>query len=255
MFTRHEAILKNKKVHGESQVYSLEIKDISPKDCGNGQYVVIHGDKKPIYLAIASSKNESYLKISQVLKSGAKNILSESQVDSHLEVDAPCGNEFKPAGEKVLLICAGSAESVMRNMYNNLTSEGKEVSVIYSAKRLEDLPFPKLIVRLNNNKQHYITLTEEKGTQFKSDRITEHLKTKDLDPETSVFVCGPVGFENDAVNMLLDKSHPAQNIHISHWGKILPVDSNSLVHRGFKIKENPPTEKANANELPQIKIA
>ncbi|KTD54688.1 dihydroorotate dehydrogenase electron transfer subunit [Legionella santicrucis] len=253
MFTRHEATLKNKKVHGESEVYSLEIKGVSPHDCGNGQYVVIHGDKRPIYLAIASSKEESYLKISQILKNGAKNILSESQVDSHLEIDAPCGNEFKPAGEKVLLICAGSAESVMRNLYNNLTLEGKDVSVFYSAKRLEDLPFPNFVVRLNNNNQHYITLTEEQLDRFKSGRITEHLKTKEIDPNTSVFVCGPVGFENDVVNMLLDKSHPAQNIHISHWGKILPVDSGTLAERGFKIKENSLTEKSDSDKLPQIR--
>ncbi|KTC83047.1 FAD-dependent oxidoreductase [Legionella cincinnatiensis] len=253
MFRRHEATLKNKKVRGESEVYSLEIEGVTPNDCGNGQYVVIHGDKKPIYLAIASSKNGSYLKISQILKNGAKNILSESQVDSHLEIDVPCGNEFKPVGEKVLLICAGSAESVMRNLYNNLTSEGKDVSVFYSAKRLEDLPFPNFVVRLNNNNQHYITLTEEKADQFKSGRITEHLKTKDIDPNTSVFVCGPVGFENDIVNILLDKSHPAQNIHISYWGKILPVDSDTLAARGFKIKENSLTEKEGFNESPQIK--
>ncbi|KTD59650.1 dihydroorotate dehydrogenase electron transfer subunit [Legionella sainthelensi] len=252
MFTRHDATLKNKKVHGESEVYSLEIEGVSPNDCGNGQYVVIHGDKKPIYLAIASSKNESYLKISQALKNGAKNILSESQVNSHLEIDAPCGNEFKPAGEKVLLICAGSAESVMRNLYNNLIFEGKDVSVFYSAKCLEDLPFPNFVVRLNNNRQHYITLTEEKVDQFKSGRITEHLKTKDIDPGTSVFVCGPVGFENDIVNLLLDKSHPAQNIHISYWGKILPVNSDILAKRGFKMKESTLTENVNINESMQI---
>jgi NAD(P)H-flavin reductase len=253
MLSRHEAILRKKKVHGESQVYSFEIKDVSPKDCKSGQYMVIHGDQKPIYLAIASGQNDSYIKISQVLKGGSKNILTESQIDANLAVDVPCGNEFKPAGKKVLLVCAGSAESVMRNMYRNLTSEGHEVSVIYSAKRLEDLPFPKLVAKLNDDKQHYITLTEEKENRFKSGRITEHLKTKDIDLETSVFVCGPVGFENDVVNILLDKSHPAQNINISHWGKILPVDSANLAQRGFKIKqEKHAAEKANSEELTQI---
>lgn len=254
MFTHHEVTLKDKKVHGESQVYSLEVKDVLPKDCGNGQYVVIHGDKKPIYLAIASSKNESYIKISQVLKGGSKNILSESKIDSHLEIDVPCGNEFKPEGKKVMLICAGSAESVMRNMYNNLISEGKEVSVIYSAKCLKDLPFPKLVKRLNNDNQHYIALTEEKGIEFKSGRITEHLKSRDIDPETSVFVCGPVGFENDAVNILLDKSHPAQNINISYWGKILPVNSANLAQRGFKIKEEKTEVQINLEQVSKMDI-
>ncbi|WP_058387340.1 hypothetical protein [Legionella cherrii] len=237
LMVHQKATIKEKKTHGESEVYSLEVNGLSPKDCGNGQYMVIHGSSKPIYLAIASAKNDSYIKISQVLKQGAKNCLSESLVDSDLEVDAPCGNEFKPTGQKVLLICAGSAESVMRNMYKNLTSEGKEVSIIYSAKQLEDLPFPKLILKLNQDERHYISFTAEQGNQFKSGRISEHLKTKDIDPETSIFVCGPVGFENDVVNILLSKSHSAQNIHLSHWGKIIPVDSSCLEQRGFKIPQ------------------
>lgn len=234
MGLHHQATIKEKRTHGDSEVYSLEVQGVNPKDCGNGQYVVVHGGNKPIYLAIASAKSDSYIKISQVLKKGAKNCLSESLIDSHLDIDAPCGNEFKPTGQKVLLICAGSAESVMRNMYKNLICEGKEVAVIYSAKQLADLPFPKLVLKLNQDEQHHITFTEERDKQFKSGRISEHLKTKAIDPETSIFVCGPVGFENDVVNLLLAKSHPAQNIHISHWGKIIPVDSSGLEQRGFK---------------------
>ncbi|WP_115712372.1 hypothetical protein [Legionella sainthelensi] len=85
-----------------------------------------------------------------------------------------------------------------------------------------------------------------------SGRITEHLKTKDVDPSTSVFVCGPVGFENDIVNILLDKSYPAQNIHISYWGKILPANSDTLAKRGCKMKESALTENVNLNEQMQI---
>ncbi|KTD74937.1 hypothetical protein [Legionella waltersii] len=254
MLSRHEAQLIGKSVHGESQVYTLNIENVSPKDCKSGQYVVVHGDKKPIYLAVASGPNDSYVYISQLLKGGAKNILTESAVNAKLQVDAPCGNEFKPVGQKVLLICAGSAESIMRNIYMNLWAQGKEVSVIYSAKRLEDLPFPKLVKKLNCDSNHYITLTEETGGKFKSGRITEHLKTRKIDPETSVFVCGPAGFENDVVNTLLEKSHPAKNISISYWGKILPVDSADLVKRGFKLKKEESVEKKEDELTPTPQI-
>lgn len=231
--------------NGDSEIYHLEISGVSPRQCGNGQYLIVNvvndsGSSKSIYLALANGKNDPQIVISQSLK-GKKNVLSECSSESKLIVKGPCGNEFNPAG-KTLLICAGSAITIMRNLYENLTMvEKKKVSVIYSAKKLDDIAFPGLISRLSSDERHYISFTEEKSSKFNYGRITVYLKERSIDSDTSVFVCGPKGFEDEVVNILLGKSHTAQNIYISHYGEIKSIDSPDLTSRGFKIPKEEKT--------------
>lgn len=154
-------------------------------------------------------------------------------VGDQVEVSAPAG-DFHLVEEEIApiaLISGGVGLTPMMSMLDTLvqTNTAREVTFIHSARNEEIHAFAKeaanLVEQLNNgtyyygyekpmnvNGDHYFTgyLTEE----FLQDKIAEN---------TVCYVCGPVPFLKNVVNMLAHLGIPKENIRFEFFGPAMQI--------------------------------
>lgn len=254
-----EAKVVKIKTRGETRTISFDI----PCTAKAGQYFEVGGgvdivsgkERRPLYLASASAIGEERTKFNYKTANPKSNptidVLNALNIGDTIQLKGPCGNPLIPRGNTVLLIGAGTALTILRNMEKNFTAEGKRVEIIYSAKKRpdpmmpgwSDVAFPKKLMEYEKKDYNYITYTQENvhlaGEQVHYGRIDNCLATKELCKEATVFVCGPPEFENSVIAQLLGDPHhyDPSLIYISSWGNIAPINSSEDLKRRFHLEE------------------
>lgn len=204
-------------------------------DLKPGQYIEVYRDddpdlKKPLYLAASlSKKRPGFFKVSagksQSRATTKEWLFLQAQVEAKMQIKGPFGRAFpleKIENHPLLLIMAGSGLASVGSIFSRLIKD-EHTRILYSAKTLEDVLWPKKVKMLATQDKNYIALTREEVALegFKYGRLNQHLSNMQIAEDTQIFICGPTEFMKDMSQILLDKQLEMANIHII-LNKILP---------------------------------
>jgi NAD(P)H-flavin reductase len=203
-----------------------------------GQYINVRSGKnissiikKPLQIAISSGINEKYIKITSRYSRliWNSNHCLNKNTDQLIEIEGPLGTSFpinELDGKKLILIAGGSGITPLRSVI--YTCEKIQCQLFYSAKTFNDILYKNEINNWTSN--CIISLTQEKKEGFKNVRITDILRSFEIDFETYIFICGPMQLIIDVRTILKNKSVSLNKIYVCttsdalHGGPVLRGD-------------------------------
>jgi ferredoxin-NADP reductase len=146
--------------------------------------------------------------------------LFNSKIGDEFETTGPHGlfklnNSDRPA----LFLAAGTGITPLMTMIESLKDSDREMTLIYSAKKKEDLIFLKKLQELSNSKRlKFIpTLTQEGAEGWKTGRITQELIGEAISHPTESYICGMPEFVNSAKEFLKQLNFDEKDIHTERW--------------------------------------
>lgn len=194
----------------------------------------------PLNLVISSGINDKTLDVTFRKSSyllTKKTLLQQFQIGAQVYFDGPFGNGFDVIADTanpVLVIAAGSSISLAHSVMQSM-DEKESVSIIYSAKRINNIPYFDELCDLADDTKNYLTLTEESHLVPKNwheGRITEHLKSRKIPDNTTILICGPDAFIKETAQILQEKEHPLERIYVS--SNVVRKSDNNII---FNLKD------------------
>ncbi len=202
----------------------LEIRRLTPETavvrferCGlefePGQYIRVGLEGDPEirdYSVYSGSNQEDYLEVlvRRVEDGLVSKQLCDLEVGEEVSVGGPYGH-FKlteeARGKPLLLIATGTGISPFHSFAESY--EGLQYRLIHGTARLDESYESGFY-----GGAYFHCVSREEGGDFKG-RVTEYLKTLEIDQETNAFLCGNCDMIYEAFDLLQDKGLPTAQIH------------------------------------------
>lgn len=202
-------VLEIRKLTEETAVVRIERIGL---DFEPGQYirVGVEGDPEIRDYSVYSGNNADYVEVlvRRVEDGLVSKQLCDLAVGDSVSVGGPYGH-FKliedVRSKPLLLIATGTGISPFHSFADSY--EGLSFKLIHGTARQDEAYESNFY---NGNYIHCVSRDE--GGDFKG-RVTDYLKTLDLDPDTNAFLCGNCDMIYEAFDMLQDKGLPTGQIH------------------------------------------
>jgi ferredoxin--NADP+ reductase/benzoate/toluate 1,2-dioxygenase reductase subunit len=177
-----------------------------------GQYirVGVEGDPEIRDYSVYSGSNADYVEVlvRRVEDGLVSKQLCDLEVGESVSVGGPYGH-FKLLEEirkkPLLLIATGTGISPFHSFVDSY--EGLNFRLIHGTAKVAEAYESGFY-----GDNYFHCVSKEDGADFKG-RVTEYLKTLDLDPETNAYLCGNCDMIYEAFDMLQDKGLPTAQIH------------------------------------------
>ncbi|MDF7808954.1 FAD-binding oxidoreductase [Pontiellaceae bacterium B12219] len=202
-------VLEIRKLTAETSVVRIERIGLEFEP---GQYirVGIEGDPEIRDYSVYSGAAADYVEVlvRRVEDGLVSKQLCDLEVGESVSVGGPYGH-FKLLEEirekPLLLIATGTGISPFHSFVDSF--KGLNFRLIHGTAKLKEA------YESDFYGDHYFhCVSREDGADFKG-RVTDYLKTLDLDPETNAFLCGNCDMIYEAFDMLQDKGLPTAQIH------------------------------------------
>lgn len=160
--------------------------------------------------SISSPQGSEYLQFTVKASPSLTDRIANVRKGTYVMVDGPRGSftaERAAKTSKVVLIAGGIGVAPYISTIEELLLEGKDVTLMYSARRNEDLAFRNELTALSARGlkiQVYIT---DNGQQITSDSLKS--VTQD---DTTVYICGPDGMSRAFMKILKELGFDDKNI-------------------------------------------
>jgi ferredoxin--NADP+ reductase len=201
----------------------LEIRKLTPETCvvrierikldfEPGQYirVGVEGDPEIRDYSVYSGSTADYLEVlvRRVEDGLVSKQLCDLAVGDNVSVGGPYGH-FKLIEEirtkPLLLIATGTGISPFHSFIESY--DGLNFKLIHGTARADEAYESDYY-----GDGYFQCVSREEGGNFKG-RVTDYLKTLDLEPDTNAFLCGNCDMIYEAFDMLQDKGLPTGQIH------------------------------------------
>lgn len=151
---------------------------------------------------------------------------NEAKVGDIVEVSAPAGDFYlaTDAETPVTLISGGVGITPMKSMYTTIASltPEREVTFLHSARTRNQQAFGSRLEKMNKempNSKLKVRYTEEGDGVFTPEFLEENIN-KDSD----VYVCGPVGFMEYIIQQLHNIGVPSEKVHYEFFGPAVQIN-------------------------------
>jgi NAD(P)H-flavin reductase len=190
---------------------SLDINNITisaeKKTWSPGQYFKFPTNKGwKLPLACASIPSEKVLKFIHTRNDLLENGICEGPFGTCFPM------EMVTPDRPIYLIGGGTAYSSLRSVHKSLT--GKNVHLIYSAKKITNLPFPEELRKLAKNDSNKISLSREDNSNFLKGRVTAHIPNS-FENNSLVYICGSVGLTESVLQEVKNRGVTKDRIIVS----------------------------------------
>tara|TARA_Y100000310_G_scaffold97479_1_gene95114 strand:- start:3733 stop:4416 length:684 start_codon:yes stop_codon:yes gene_type:complete len=146
--------------------------------------------------------------------------LFNSKIGDKFRADGPHGlfklnNSDKP----VLFLAAGTGITPLMTMIESLKDSDREMTLVYSIKKKEDIIFSKKLQEIADSKRlKFIpTLTQEEAEGWKTGRVTQELIGEAISHPTEAYICGMPEFINSVKEFLKQLNIDEKDIHTERW--------------------------------------
>lgn len=182
-----------------------------------GQYVEVRAmpGAKPLFLAIASGKNDCYIEVTGRASDDPSHsgyALFKDAGESLL-ISAPQGTFFPLTNihpkTPLLVLGGGSGITALRSVLRS--SPRRNAHLVYTHRTACDLMYKDEIVKWQA-KGHQINLTREAHPDFGAGRIQDSI-VQPIAPDTVAFICGPESLVKETVQFLVSLGVPRENIY------------------------------------------
>lgn len=160
---------------------------------------------------------KSYLLDKYPSHSGVTEKMNELKKGDELIIKEPFGSiKYK---EKGLFLAGGTGITPFYAIFKDLYSKNKIDGnrLIFSNSSRKDIFLETELLGMLGGDNVVFTLTKEKSDNYEYGRINKSLIQKFNDSIDYYYVCGPLSFQDDIINILNDLNVPKENIIIESW--------------------------------------
>ena len=232
----YEAQIKEiKEIKEDVRQYTFELLNSAQMIFTPGQFVLVEIDSNikmfRAYSISASQDDHTEITITvKKLPDGyGTNLLFENFREGDLvTLKGPMGKDIRidPTGKELMFISNGIGVtpfvSAVQSFfdYRHYNFDGK-VTLLYGARYEEDLVYDdyfEYMARQNENLDYYKVLSRPRTDKYPKGYVTDVIKELSPSPETRVYICGTSAMANQAIEQLVAKGVPENNIFYEDFG-------------------------------------
>ncbi|MDP3916839.1 MAG: FAD-dependent oxidoreductase [Nanoarchaeota archaeon] len=186
-----------------------------------GQFITVISKKDGVVIRRAYSisnwfkqpTEEITITLNEVPNGKMSCFLFCKNINDTIDIEGPFGLfTLKETQNPVVFIAAGTGITPLMTMMQSL--KDKDITLIYSVKKQEDILFRDKLELLNINK--IITLTQEKWNG-QTGRISKGMILKNIKLNSDFYICGLPEFVKSVVSHLEELNVPKENVHVERW--------------------------------------
>ncbi len=188
----------------------------------SGQYANLTFLQKGMWFthpfSFSAEHNDTYIRFTMKALGDYTKRLGELRPGTRVIIDGPLGLfiEEKAKNEKLLFIAGGIGITPIRSMIGDIVRRGKDITLIYAVRTLEDIAFRKEFESLRERQPfpiHYIVSTPTPGYET---GFLDREKLVRLVPdfyERDVYLCGPPPMMDATIVNLKGLGFKEENLH------------------------------------------
>ena len=164
--------------------------------------------------------DEITITLNQVPNGKISTNLFNSKIGDELEITGPHGLfKLKSSDKSLLFLAAGTGITPLMTMIESLKNSNKEMTLIYTVKKKEEIIFSEKLKELKDLKKlKFIPiLTREEIEGWKTGRINKEMIEEIISPKQEAYICGMSGFVNSVVEFLKQLNIDEKDIHTERW--------------------------------------
>lgn len=215
--------------------FVIELLEPTTLDFKAGQFVLIktkHPEtgellSRAYSVASAPAQSSELVFNVEIVEQGKLTPLMEQwEVGCDVELQGPFGHFYfkSPEDKAILFVATGTGIAPFRSMIEDLLDKGdtRPLHLIFGVRYAADIFYRELFEGLaaqHSNFKFTITLTrpDESWTGAQG-RVTEHLKTMELDPSgTHVYLCGGKPMIDDAKQILMERGFEKSSLFFEQF--------------------------------------
>lgn len=215
--------------------FTIKLLDAKSMMLTPGQFVLVEVDEqRGLYRAYTVSSagkegTEIGITVKRLEHGYGSNLLFEKfQEGATLKMKGPMGKELLIDGKQGKLLFLANGIGITPFAYatkclledNNSSEFTGEITLLYGVRYEEDLIYDDLftgLTRKHPNLHYYKALSRADSSNARRGYVTDILKELEIDPITTVYICGTKDMADSAMKILSEKGIPKNSVHFESF--------------------------------------
>jgi NAD(P)H-flavin reductase/ferredoxin len=224
-------IIRVKELKKNIREFTINLLDSKSMKLAPGQFILVEVDeKRGLYRAYSISSagkegTEIGITVKRLENGYGSNLLFEKfNEGALLKMKGPMGKELLIESKRDKLLFVANGIGITPFAYatkylledNNSSKFAGEITLLYGVRHEEELIYDDLFSGLtikHPNLHYYKALSRADSSSTKRGYVTDILKELEIDPFTTVYICGTKEMANRAMKILSEKGIPRKSVH------------------------------------------
>jgi NAD(P)H-flavin reductase/ferredoxin len=211
--------------------FTIKLLDSKSMKLTPGQFVLVEVEgERGLYRAYTVSSagrdgSEIGITVKRLEDGYGSNLLFEKfREGAMLKIKGPMGKELLIDGKRDKLLFVANGIGITPFAYatkylledNNSSKFAGEITLLYGVRHEEDLIYDDLFSGLTTNHpnlHYYKALSRADSSNTRRGYVTDILKELEIDPLTTVYICGTKGMADRTMEILSEKGIPKNSVH------------------------------------------